>query len=187
MRQIQAGDQAAFNRLVQTWHKQIYNFAWKYFSQQLSGEHQNDLASEICQKTFIKVYEKINSLEDPRKFKPWLYRIASNMCLEEDRRRKQGRFLRIGNWTDWDQLLNGRQHTDAEAIYQETNMVNWALKAIQSLKPEYRIILLMKEYEGFTFKEIAESLEISENTVKTRLYAGLRKVRQQLALWKIEM
>ena len=58
IQQAQKGDHYAFNQLVQEWYGRIYNFSWKYFANQQSGEHQADLAAEISQKTFIKVFEK---------------------------------------------------------------------------------------------------------------------------------
>ena len=75
----QEGDKIAFDRLVKLWYRRIYNFAFKYFAD-------HDLSMEVTQRTFISMYAKIGSLREVSKFRPWLYRIASNFCHEEERK-----------------------------------------------------------------------------------------------------
>lgn len=73
------GNTRVFNTLVDRWQHRIHCVAYRYFNN-------HDEAMEITQKTFIRVYKKIQSLEDPNRFAAWIYRIANNLCLDETKR-----------------------------------------------------------------------------------------------------
>ncbi|MEM7548749.1 MAG: RNA polymerase sigma factor [Bacteroidota bacterium] len=168
----QNGDKEAFNQLVSLWYKRIYNYAYKYFS-----EH--NLASEATQKTFILVYRKIDSLKNPDSFKGWIYRIATNCCHEEERLRKVN-----SNSEPIDLELSAKDRRD-DQVGVEDKIVNEELsevliECLGQINPEQRQVIIMKEYEGFKFREIAEVLDISENTAKSRLYYGLAALRKIL-------
>ena len=84
----QNGDNHAFGKLVGLWFKRIYNVALKYF-----GDH--DLAMEVTQRTFISVYNNLDSIKDVKSFKYWLYKVAINQCHEEERRQKRKTWFSI--------------------------------------------------------------------------------------------
>ena len=71
-----SGDERSFNQLVNLWYKRIYNYVMKQCSDR-------DLASDITQRTFIAVFKNLKKLKEVDRFKPWIYRIATNFCLEE--------------------------------------------------------------------------------------------------------
>jgi len=166
------GDQYAFEKLVNLWYKRIYNFGYKYF-----GDH--DLAMEVTQKTFITIHKKISSLEETGKFKPWLYKIASNYCHEEERKRKREQF-NISK--DYNELDNQRIESEfnPDKKLQQAELSEILLMALNEINQEQRTVVIMKEYEGLKFHEIAEILEISENTVKSRMYYGLGALKKIL-------
>lgn len=185
----QEGDAIAYNQLVRQWYQRIYNFAWKYFSQGVRGETKHDLAMEVTQKTFISVHKNIPKLQDTNKFKPWLYRIASNYCFEEDRKLKRKWILPFGTLTSgddegfWDRWES--EAPDPEGSYQHQELSEVLVRALNELSEEQRMVVIMKEYEGLKFREIAEVLEISENTAKSRMYYGLSALRRILEKWNI--
>ena len=172
------GDIEAFNRLVERWQQRIHRFAYRYFAS-------HDEASEITQKTFIKVYKKLNTLEDTDKFSSWIYRIANNLCLDETkragRRKSQPMDALPQHPISEDLLANPDQQVqqnDLESILQ---------LALKQIPAEQRIVVIMKEYEGLKFREIADILDEPENTVKSRLYYGLKKLRTLFEQWNIEL
>ncbi|HLR31315.1 MAG TPA: sigma-70 family RNA polymerase sigma factor [Fodinibius sp.] len=176
--EFRAGDMAAFNRLVKRWQQRIHRFAYRYFAS-------HDEAMEITQKTFIRVYDKLNTLDDAEQFAAWIYRIVNNLCLDEAKRAGRRRSLSM------DALP---KHPVAESLISnpdrqlEQNELGSILQvALNQLSPEQRIVVIMKEYEGFKFREIADILDEPENTVKSRLYYGLRKLRQLFNQWNIEL
>ena len=190
IQRAQHGDQQAFQRLVNDWYPRIYNYAWKYFSgQQIYAGAPHDLASEVAQRTFIAVHHKFDQLADTKKFRSWLYRIATNYCYDEDRRRQRKRVFAFG------QLGSHVEHNIREHRYQgmpgpekhvgHNEMCQWLKKALAELPEEQKVVVIMKEYEGLKFREIAEILQISENTAKSRLYYGLNALRKVLQKWNI--
>jgi len=184
--QIKAGSQIAFNELMQQNYAQVYQFAWKYFAGASRTGNPHTLAEEVAQKTFIAVHKKLENLRDPARFRPWLFKIAINYCYEEDRRNRRGNFLRNDEEDENGELLN--LESDYPTPFRQTlqkDIVQWVLKALDQLSPEQRSVLILKEYQGLKFREIAEALEISENTAKSRLYAGLQHMRLYLERKKI--
>lgn len=176
----QSGDQGAQGKLVQLWYKRIYNFGYKFFLD-------HDLAMEVSQKTFISMCKNLGSLQDIARFRPWLYKIAVNYCREEARKNKSNRSLSFDLvWNRdaddspaWES--SGRRHDDPERQLQQLELSDILQKALLELSDEQREIVIMKEYEGLKFREIAEVLNISENTVKSRMYYGLDGLKKILA------
>jgi RNA polymerase sigma factor (sigma-70 family) len=175
----QSGDEAAFNKLVSLWYKRIYNYAYKY-----AGSH--DIAMDIAQNTFITVHQKISQLREVNSFKPWLYRIAINCSHEEIRRQKRisgisldSTFTEDGDERKIDIEDDLRYQPDAKLQRQE--LADLIMAGLQTLSEEQRVVVIMKEYEGLKFREIADALEISENTAKSRLYYGLKHLRAKLS------
>ena len=167
------GDRGAFNKLVSLWYKRIYNFSYKYFND-------HDLASEAAQKTFIKVFDNLGKLKEVEKFKSWIYVIALNQCREEDR--KTGRLSKMFVNTDDVKAseLDKEKLNSPESDYVRNEMSDIVTQAINQLSEEQKAVLIMKEYEGLKFREIAEVLHVSENTVKSRLYYGLSNMKKIL-------
>jgi RNA polymerase sigma-70 factor, ECF subfamily len=173
-----SGDEYAFNKLVSLWYKRIYNFCYKYF-----GSH--DAAMEATQKTFIAVHKSFHSLQSSDRFKSWLYRIALNKCHEEDRgvfRKKMVSMFSSPDNGVTDQVIEIEDVATAnpDKKLQKKELADLVAKCLNELSTEQREVVIMKEYEGLKFREIAESLNISENTAKSRLYYGLTALRKTM-------
>lgn len=169
------GNHQAFNVLVSRWQGKIHHFAYRYFAC-------SDDAAEITQKTFIKAYQKLDTLDDAQKFSSWLYRIANNLCLDELKRVGRKRA------TSYEALKVAPQSetttsADSEVLRNEGLVL--LHKALLQLPNEQRVIVIMKEYEGLTFPEIAEVLDEPINTVKSRMYYGLKALKKTFDAWNI--
>ena len=174
----QKGDEKALNQLVSLWYKRIFNYALKYSKDE-------DLAREITQQTFISMFRNISKLKDVDRFKSWLYRIATNFCYEEGRKIKRNRTvsLTVSRSEDDEEIELGRaegKHFNPESSYQQGELEKILMEALGELNEDQRTVVIMKEYEGLKFTEIAEALDSSENTVKTRLYRGLKSLKEIL-------
>jgi RNA polymerase sigma-70 factor (ECF subfamily) len=175
----QAGDTNAQGRLMQLWYKRIYNYGFKFFQD-------HDLAMEVAQKTFISMCRNIGSLQDAARFKSWLYTIAVNYCREETRKQKVWRAVPLDNLVPLDAedspaWEGTRRRTDnPEKQYQQQELADLLQQCLQELSAEQREVVIMKEYEGLKFREIAEVLNVSENTVKSRMYYGLDGLKKIL-------
>ncbi len=178
------GDQSAQGKVVQLWYKRIYNFSYKFFL-----EH--DMAMEVSQKTFISMCKNLPALQENGRFKSWLYKIAVNYCREEARKKKGSRALSfdaVWNRDADDSPLwesSGSRFDNPERQYQQRELSDFLQEALMELNVEQREVVIMKEYEGLKFREIAEILNISENTVKSRMYYGLDGLRKILERKKI--
>lgn len=173
------GDQSAQGKVVQLWYKRIYNFCFKFFMD-------HDMAMETSQKTFISMCKNLPALQDNARFKSWLYKIAVNYCREEVRRNKGNRPLSFDSvWTrdaedspHWES--SSHRSDNPERQLQQRELSEVLQEALLELNSEQREVVIMKEYEGLKFREIAEVLNISENTVKSRMYYGLDGLRKIL-------
>jgi RNA polymerase sigma factor (sigma-70 family) len=177
------GDKNAQGRLVQLWYKRIYNYCYKFFLD-------HDLAMEAAQKSFISMCRNLQALQDVARFKSWLYKIAVNSCREEARKMKNARavpFDVVVNTDEdsplWERAL--RRNENPERQFQQQELADLLQQCLMELSVEQREVVIMKEYEGLKFREIAEALNISENTVKSRMYYGLDALKRILEKRKI--
>ncbi|MCC5921545.1 MAG: sigma-70 family RNA polymerase sigma factor [Cyclobacteriaceae bacterium] len=184
--EVRRGNDTAFNQLLSIWYPKLYNYAFKYF-----GE--SNRATEVSQQAAVSIYQHIHQLSNIEKMKPWFYSIIANQCRQESRRLKREGWISFdqlngnsdksgdGNWEISTALL-----TNPEDHYRQQELKAVLLKCMAQLKPEQREVLIMKEYEGLKFREIADTLNISESTAKTRLYAALGRIKQLLEIEGID-
>ena len=170
---FQSGQVAAFNTLVQRWECPIFNFILRYAGNK-------DDAHDLCQQTFIRAYKNLKRLRDPDKFTSWIYQIALNACRDGSRRRK---FISLDTQQEFDPIADTAPHPDALAHNQSVKtLLN---RALQDLPEEQRVVIIMKEYQGLKFTEIAETLKVPINTVKSRMYYGLSTLKKIFDRWHI--
>ncbi len=179
-----AGDINAFNTLVWRWEKSLYNFVLRYLGDR-------EAAKDVCQKTFIRVYQKVHSLRTPQRFSTWLYQIAVNMCRDEIKSRRRQNLVSLENLQE---NRNGSkkniihpavQQSQPEAQANQRDLRELLARALLEVPAEQRVVIVMKEYQGLKFNEIAEILQTSVNTVKSRMYYGLSALRKVFKQWKI--
>ena len=178
IKQVKSGNKDAFTQLVEQWHSKIYRFAFRFFADE-------DDAHDITQKTFIKTYQNVNTLENPEKFSSWIYRIANNLCLDELKRAGRRKS------TSLEAYLEQSAGPESEYALPDAKLQNKELgsilqNALLTLPDEQRTVIILKEYEGLKFREIADILEEPESTVKSRLYYGLKSTRRVLTHWNIK-
>lgn len=176
VKEFRRGDVQAFNKLVERWQRRIHRLAYRYFAS-------HDEAMEITQKTFIRAYKKLNTLDDIEKFSSWIYRIANNLCLDETKRAGRRRSASLETLTS--EPLTKNIMADPERSLLQRELGKILQHALKQLPEEQRIVVILKEYEDLTFREVAEILEEPENTVKSRMYYGLKKLKKIFDQWNI--
>jgi RNA polymerase sigma-70 factor (ECF subfamily) len=173
------GDVGAFNALVWRWEKPLYNFIYRNIGNE-------DTAKDLCQTAFIRMFKEMKRLRNPNSFSAWMYRIAINLCRDEYKRRKRGRVLYLEDSRDHEdnesllkQMPDQETKTPEELCHQQ--QVGDILKRmLMALPEEQRIVIVMKQYQGLKFTEIASILDQPINTIKSRLYYGLRALKKML-------
>ncbi len=173
---FKSGDLQVFNLLTRMWYEKILSLLYR-----ILGDI--DEAEDVCQQTFITVYFRLHQLNDSEKFRTWLYRIANNCAIDHLRERNKA-YRRTGtpgrDGPDAVSDLPERDPVDLEGRIDGTALRRLCEKALGSLPDEQRTVVVMKLYQDLKFTEIAEVLDIPVNTVKTRMYAGLRGMKEIL-------
>ncbi len=174
------GDTQAYDELVSRWQRVIYNLVYRM----LGKEHE---AEEVCQDAFTAAYLNLKNFRREAKFSSWLYRIAINLSTSHLRKRQRAYVESLDEMHDngttadvevvrWN--LSGQLNLEEQAV--EKDRARRVRRAMEHLPNDYRVIIILKEYHGLTFKEIAEVLNIPTSTVKTRMYAGLSEMKKHL-------
>jgi RNA polymerase sigma-70 factor (ECF subfamily) len=169
------GDSDSFNELIHRWERPIYALAYR----QIGREED---ARDVCQETFLRAYRALNGFRGQAKFSSWLYRIALNLCRDWMRRERRTPTVQAPEDVDLMELAAARQPSEAiEDRVHRHDLTRAVERAMALLPEEQRTAIIMKEYQGLTFQEIADLLGCPLSTVKTRLYQGLTVLRRELA------
>ena len=171
----QQGKVDAFNELVLTYQQQVYNLAYRILGDPAS-------AADAAQDAFISAFENIGRFRGGS-FKSYLLRIVSNRCYDELRRWKRRPATSFEDFGEVDEeanpaLVNGGERPEDYAERQEMARVIQA--GIETLPPDQRITLALSDVQGLSYQEIAEAMEVSLGTVKSRLARARGKLRDYL-------
>ncbi len=159
---FKGGDQSAFEQLVLKYQDKIYNLC-RYM---LGNTHD---AEDAAQDTFIKAYRNLNNFRPEASFYTWLYRIAVNTCLDYKKRPFFESLFRKSD-EDEDYILEPvSDEPSPEKLYESKQIGLALLKSIGQLPLKLRTVIILKEIEGLSYEEIAEVLDISVGTVKSRI------------------
>ncbi len=170
--ECQKGGKQAYGELVKKYMKRAY-----YTALGLIGSP--EAAMDLSQEAFIRAYRAIKSLDADKKFFTWYYRILKNLCLNylRDRARHARPFSEVGDTTLL-KLSDQTQETSRMVEQEETKEMVW--KAINSLKPQEREIIILKDFQEHSYKEISELLECPMGTVMSRLYNARQALKVKL-------
>jgi RNA polymerase sigma-70 factor (ECF subfamily) len=170
----QAGDLDSFNQLVLRWERPIYALAYRVIGRE-------EDARDVAQETFLRAFRALKGFKGQAKFSSWLYRIALNLCRDWMRRERRTPVSQAPEGIDIIELAG--EGTPSESIEDMVGRKQLGLavgKAMALLPEDQRTAIILKEYHGLTFQEIADLLDCPLSTVKTRLYQGLTVLRKQL-------
>jgi RNA polymerase sigma-70 factor (ECF subfamily) len=156
------------------WERPIYTLAYRVIG------HEED-ARDVCQETFLRAFRGIGAFKGQAKFSSWLYRIALNLCRDWIRRRRRTPVVQPPEGVDITDLAAERGPVESvEDLVSRQDMSRVVARAMRALSEEQRTAIVLKEYQGLTFQEIADLQGCPLSTVKTRLYQGLTLLRRQL-------
>jgi RNA polymerase sigma-70 factor (ECF subfamily) len=172
MQKAGEGDVAAFQVLFTRYQGRIYNYVYR-----MVGDA--DEAQDLTQDSFVKAYQALQRGDVPLNPPAWLYCIASRTCLDALRRR------RLIRWLPLDKLGGRRRAARRDACESpESHLLRaeeraHVQQALDRLPPRYRMVLLLREYEGLSYKEIAEATGDSLDTVKVTLHRARERCRRE--------
>jgi RNA polymerase sigma-70 factor (ECF subfamily) len=166
IRQAQRGDRKAFGQLVRRHREGVVNVVYR-----LCGDA--ELAEEAAQEAFIRAWTNLPRYQPRSPLRNWLYRIASNVAIDALRREKETVELEAVPLV----------HPDGgpEALFERQERGETVRQAVLDLPPASRAVIVLREYEGLSYKEIADTLDIPIGTVMSRLNYARGLLRENLA------
>ena len=173
----QQGDLDAFEQLILQYEKRVYTIAYKYMS-----NHED--ASDMAQEALIKAYRSMTSFRGESAFGTWLGRITANCCLDELRKRKNMQIVSLEETLELDEgkvkkeISSPMATPEEHALQQET--MQYMQSLIDELKEENRIVIILRELEGYSYEEIASILNCSLGTVKSRISRARAYLKERI-------
>jgi|SRR6266567_6618637 len=168
------GDAEAFGEIVQRWERRIFALAYG-----MLGREED--ARDATQETFLAAFRNLRGFRGDAKVSSWLHRIAVNQCITRQRRARVRSEAALEDEEEKDAAnftapLNSSPARAAEGREQ----IEAVRRAVNCLPPELRQVVVMKEFEELTFREIADALDLPLSTVKSRLYTAFKQLQMRL-------
>jgi RNA polymerase sigma-70 factor, ECF subfamily len=168
------GDLDSFNQLVLRWERPIYALAYRVIGRE-------EDARDVCQETFLRAFRSLGGFKGQAKFSSWLYRIALNLCRDWIRRERRTPVMQAPEGLDVIEMASERGPVESiEDLVSRNELSRRIARAFKFLSEDQRTAIILKEYQGLTFQEIADLQGCPLSTVKTRLYQGLTVLRREL-------
>jgi RNA polymerase sigma-70 factor (ECF subfamily) len=171
IQRAKGGDDAAFNQVVSAYRKRIFGTVAR-----LIGRPED--VEDVAQEVFLRLYYSLDQLRTPEVFEPWLYRLTVNASydyLRKQRRRAESRMADLSEEQVMmaDAAAGGKNNTDEQRRKQARELVESLLGAVST---EDRILLMLKEVEGRSIKELEQIYGVKENALKVRLFRARQRV-----------
>jgi len=178
--QAQKGNENAFEELVYRYDRSVLSIALKYTLDE-------DDAKDLYQEVFIRVYRGLKNFRFESEFSTWIYRITTNVCLSYKSRSKDHLRVSINNNNDDEENEIGEAReliydgSSPEEITSGADIREIVDEAVESLSPKQKMTFILKHYEGYKIREIAEMLNCKEGTVKKYLFEAIKNLRKKLS------
>ncbi len=175
---VRAGDATAYRGLVEKYQTRVYHVIYGMV------RNQED-AQDLTQESFVKAYRNLHAFREDSRFYTWLYRIAMNVTIDFTRRRARNPVSGLEDEVatrDADGGIAEAHHADNPRKALERKQLHTAIMdAVGELPEDQRQVILLREVDGLSYKEIADVLEIAEGTVMSRLFYARKKLQKVLA------
>lgn len=171
------GDMEAFEELIRIYEKQIYNVAYR-----IVGSY--DDALDVSQEAMVKIFKNLAYFEEKSKLSTWIYRIVTNTALDFLKKYGKHKVVSIDQKMEGDDNAFDRDFPSTDASPQE-NMEQKErreaiLHALDQLSPEHKAVLVLRDFSGLSYEEIARATLCSEGTVKSRINRARKSLRKIL-------
>lgn len=171
LHQLAHGSGSAIDTLIYKYHKLLYGYVFRM----TTNEH---TTADIVQETFVILYRQALKQQCPETLKPWLYKIATNLCRDYWKKASTRREV---PW-DWEHNSWPTDAMHPETIHFADQYADreWMMASINRLHMDHRAVIFLRFYQDLTYEQMAEALEVPVNTVKSRLYRALKQLEINL-------
>jgi len=172
-----SGDRGLFETLMRRYEREIYSYLRRYIGNA-------EMAEDAFQGTFLQVHLKCHQFDPARRFRPWLYAIATNQAIDVQRRNKRHRMVSLDRTShgekddrsnSWSEKLVGDSPDPHHAASDQENS-RWIHESVATLGESMQQVIHLVYYQGFKYREAAEVLGIPVGTVKSRLHAAVQRL-----------
>ncbi len=177
VKKSQSGDVESFELLISSYDKRAYNIAYR-----VMGNEED--AKDMAQEALLRVFRSIKDFKGQSAFSTWLYRIVTNVCLDELRKRKNDKYVSLDSTI---QTESGELHMELcsdketpESVLERVEQREVIKKAINELSEDYKSVIVLRDIQGFSYEEISNILDCSLGTVKSRINRARNMLRDKL-------
>jgi RNA polymerase sigma-70 factor (ECF subfamily) len=178
--QARRGNRLAFQALVERYQRKVYALA-------LGMLRDPDEARDTAQEAFLKAHQSLDKFQGNAGFYTWLYRITMNLCIDQLRRSGRGSAVefdeRVGHdeaGSPADELAPRRLGFDPERALSDKELRGRIQRALLELSEQHRAVLLLREVDGLSYKEMADILGCAEGTIMSRLFHARKRMQELL-------
>ena len=170
------GDQQAFAELVDLYQDKLYHMAYRMLSNRQEAE-------DVVQDTFLRVYKNLDRFDETLKFSTWIYRIATNLCIDRLRKRKPIYSLDAESQDyegldGYSMIPSDDKTPESELILSDTQRI--IHQAMESLPPKYKSVMMLRYIQDLSLQEVGDILGMPVTTIKTRVHRGREFLRKKL-------
>jgi RNA polymerase sigma-70 factor (ECF subfamily) len=166
------GDQSAWETIVRMYWRKVFNIAYKFV-----GRH--DMAEDLTQDVFLKLYKSLDTFDRRANFQTWLISVSRNLCIDHYRSVRKERET-INRDVDAADLHPVSHETAADTKLEQRDRVVLLRKALDRLAPTLRTAVMLRDIQELTYQEIADKLHLPEGTVKSRINRGRTELARQI-------
>jgi RNA polymerase sigma-70 factor (ECF subfamily) len=170
------GDRGAFAQLVDLYKDRLYHMSYRMLSNSQEAE-------DVVQDAFLRVYTNLERYDEHQKFSTWIYRIATNLCIDRLRKRKATFSLDAempeGEGSDWYTLMPSNEDTPEKQLLLSESQAQ-IRESINALPEKYKSVVILRYMQDMSLQEISDVLSMPVTTIKTRLHRGREYLRKKL-------
>ena len=166
------GDQSAWETIVRLYWRKVFNVAYKFV-----GRH--DLAEDLTQDVFLKLYKSLDTFDRRANFQTWLISVSRNLCIDHYRSVRKERET-INRDVDASELMPVSTDLPADTRIERHDRVVLLRQALDKLAPTLRSAVMLRDIQELTYQEIADQLQLPEGTVKSRINRGRTELARQI-------
>jgi len=167
-----SGDERAWDQIVKQYWRKVFNVAYKFV-----GRH--DEAEDLAQEIFLKLFKSLSTFDRRANFQTWLISVSRNLCIDHYRSVRKERET-IDRDVDAGQLTPAAPGPSPVAALEQRDRVDLLRQALSALQPALRAAVVMRDIQERTYQEIADTLDLPEGTVKSRINRGRTELARQI-------
>lgn len=173
------GDITSFETLIKRYQSRAYNIAFR-----ILGNEED--AKDAVQDSFIKIYRSLQKFKGNSSFYTWIYRIVTNTCYDFIKKRKKIQ-KNVSSLTQYNHFLEGEIQDIKDELYEPEKIIdqkeetNNIIRCLNKLTLDHKIIIILRDVQGFSYEEISQILNCSEGTVKSRINRARHKLKEIVA------